>query len=151
MPEGLFRGPEKLRIIPAAQSPIVVALGQLPWLLIPKLQLFKGTVRSAGRREVFLAPPVDGTDGESQQARWAVGGPGLGHRQWASQVALVVKNLPVMAGDVRDMGLIPGSGRSPGGGNGNPLQYSCLENSMDRKAWWATVHGVTKSWTQLSD
>ena len=151
MPEGLFRGPEKLRIIPAAQSPIVVALGQLPRLLTPKLQLFKGTVRSAGRREVFLAPPVDGTDGESQQARWAVGGPGLGHRQWASQVALVVKNLPVMAGDVRDMGLIPGSGRSPGGGNGNPLQYSCLENSMDRKAWWATVHGVTKSWTQLSD
>ena len=129
----------------------MVALGQLPWLLTPKLQLFKGTVRSAGRREVFLAPPVDGTDGESQQARWAVGGPGLGHRQWASQVALVVKNLPVMAGDVRDMGLIPGSGRSPGGGNGNPLQYSCLENSMDRKAWWATVHGVTKSWTQLSD
>ena len=151
MPEGLFRGPEKLRIIPAAQSQIVVALGQLPRLLTPKLQLFKGTVRSAGRREVFLAPPVDGTDGESQQARWAVGGPGLGHRQWASQVALVVKNLPVMAGDVRDMGLIPGSGRSPGGGNGNPLQYSCLENSMDRKAWWATVHGVTKSWTQLSD
>ena len=151
MPEGLFRGPEKLRIIPAAQSQIVVALGQLPRLLTPKLQLFKGTVRSAGRREVFLAPPVDGTDGESQQARWAVGGPGLGHRQWASQVALVVKNLPVMAGDVRDLGLIPGSGRSPGGGNGNPLQYSCLENSMDRKAWWATVHGVTKSWTQLSD
>ena len=151
MPEGLFRGPEKLRIIPAAQSQIVVALGQLPRLLTPKLQLFKGTVRSAGRREVFLAPPVDGTDGESQQARWAVGGPGLGHRQWASQVALVVKNPPVMAGDVRDLGLIPGSGRSPGGGNGNPLQYSCLENSMDRKAWWATVHGVTKSWTQLSD
>ena len=47
------------------------------------------------------------------------------------------------------MGLIPGSGRSPGEGNGNPLQYSCLENPMDRGAWWATVHGVTKSWTQL--
>ena len=46
-------------------------------------------------------------------------------------------------------GLIPGSGRSPGGGNGNPLQYSCLENSTDREAWWATVHGVTKSWPQL--
>ena len=43
--------------------------------------------------------------------------------------------------------LIPGSGRSPGKGNGNPLQYSCLENSMDREAWWATVHGITKSWT----
>ena len=50
-----------------------------------------------------------------------------------------------------DPGSIPGSGRSPGEGNGNPLQYSCLENSMDGGAWWATVHGVAKSWTQLSD
>ena len=49
------------------------------------------------------------------------------------------------------LGLIPGSGRSPGEGNGNPLQYSCLENSMDRGAWWAPVHGVSKSWTRLSD
>ena len=52
---------------------------------------------------------------------------------WASQVALVVKNPPTKAGDVRDMGLIPESGRSPGGGHGNPLQYSCLENPMDRQ------------------
>ena len=50
-----------------------------------------------------------------------------------------------------DPGSIPGSGRSTGEGNGNPLQYSCLENSMDGEAWWATVHGVTKSWAQLSD
>ena len=50
-----------------------------------------------------------------------------------------------------DLGLIPGSGRSPGGGHGNPLQYSCLENTMDRGASWATVHGITKSWTQLSN
>ena len=50
-----------------------------------------------------------------------------------------------------DLGLIPGLGRSPGEGNGNPLQYSCLENPMDGGAWWATVHGVAKSWTQLSD
>ena len=49
----------------------------------------------------------------------------------------------------RDMGSIPGSGRSPGGGHNNPLQYSCLENSMDRGAWWATVHRVAKNWTQL--
>ena len=60
----------------------------------------------------------------------------------------VVKNLPTNAGDV---GLAPGSGRSPEGGNGNLLQYSCLENSMDREAWQATVHGVEKSWTRLSD
>ena len=59
-------------------------------------------------------------------------------------MALVVKNLPADAGDVGDSGLIPGSGRSPGGGNGNLLQYSCLKNSMDRGAWQATVHGVAK-------
>ena len=68
---------------------------------------------------------------------------------WASQVALVVKSLPANAGDIRDVGSIPGSGKSPGEGNGNPLQYSCLENPMDRGAWWATVHGVMKSQTQL--
>ena len=62
---------------------------------------------------------------------------------WASQVAPVVKNLPARAGDTRDVGLIPGLGRSPGVVNGKPLQYSCLENSMDRGAWWPTVHGVT--------
>jgi len=59
----------------------------------------------------------------------------------------VVKNSPANAGDVGDTGLIPGLGRSPGGGNGNPLQYSCLENCMDRGAWRAIVHGVAKSWT----
>ena len=56
-------------------------------------------------------------------------------------MVLVVKNLPANAGDVRDMGLIPGLGRSSGGGHDNPLQYSFLENSMDRGAWRATVHG----------
>ena len=60
----------------------------------------------------------------------------------------VVKNPLVNAGDT---GWFPGSGRSPGGGNGNPLQYSCLENPMDRGAWWATVLGVAKSRAQLSD
>ena len=54
----------------------------------------------------------------------------------------MVKNSPANAGDTGDMGLIPRSGRSPGGGSDNPLQYSCLENSMDRGAWWATVHGA---------
>ena len=61
---------------------------------------------------------------------------------------LVVKNLPADAGD-RHSGSIPGSGRSPGGGHGSPLQYSCLENPMDRGAWRATVHGVAKSQTRL--
>ena len=58
-------------------------------------------------------------------------------------MALVVKNSPAIVGDVRDMGSIPGLGRSPGGGHGNPLQYSCLENPMDRGASWATAHSVT--------
>ena len=62
----------------------------------------------------------------------------------ASQVALVVKNLLANAGDKRDMGLIPGSGRFPGEGQGNPLQYSCLDNPMDRGAWWATVHWAAR-------
>ena len=68
---------------------------------------------------------------------------------WASPVALLVKNPPAIAGDVGDAGLIPGSGRSPGGGRGNLLQYSCLEPPMDRGAWWVTVHMVAKGWTQL--
>ena len=65
----------------------------------------------------------------------------------ASQVALVVKSLLANTGDFRDSGLIPGSGRSPGGEHGNPLQYSCQENPVDRGAWLATIHRVAKSWT----
>ena len=68
---------------------------------------------------------------------------------WVSQVTVVVKNPPAIAGDVRDTGLLPGSRRSPGGGHGNPLQYSCLENPLEREAWWVTVHRVTKSQTRL--
>ena len=66
-----------------------------------------------------------------------------------SQVALVVKNPPANAGDKRDVGLIPELGRSPGGGHGNPLQYSCLGNPRDREAWQPTVHGVAWSQTCL--
>ena len=62
----------------------------------------------------------------------------------------MVKNPPANAGDIRDVDLISWSGRSPGGRHGNPLQYSCLENSMDKGAWWATVHSVAKSQTWLS-
>jgi len=64
-------------------------------------------------------------------------------------VELVVKNASAKAGDERDSGSIPGSGRSPGGGHGNPLQYSRLENPKDRGSWWATVHRVAKSQTLL--
>ena len=65
--------------------------------------------------------------------------------QRASQMAAVVKNLPANAEDIREAGLIPGSGRSPGGEHGHPLLYSCLENPMDRGAWWATVQRITES------
>jgi len=67
----------------------------------------------------------------------------------ASQVVLVVKNLSANARDIRDAGSIPGSRRSPGGGQGNPFQYSSLENPMDREVWQATVHVVTKGRTRL--
>ena len=63
--------------------------------------------------------------------------------------AIAVKNPPANGGDIRDAGSIPGSRRSPGGGHGNPFQYSCLENPMDRGAWRATVHRGTKSQTRL--
>ena len=66
-----------------------------------------------------------------------------------SHVVLVVKNQPANTGDIWDTGSISGSGRSPGGGHGNSLQYSCLENPMDRGAWWVPVHSVAKSRTQL--
>ena len=65
----------------------------------------------------------------------------------ASQVVLVIKNPPANTGDIRDMGSIPSSGRSPGGGHSNPLQYSGLENPMDSGAWWAPVHSITQSRT----
>ena len=73
---------------------------------------------------------------------------GKGFLSWgASQVARVERNRPANAGDVRDSGLILGSGRFPGEGHDNPLQYSCLENFMDGGAWRTIVHGVAKSWT----
>ena len=65
----------------------------------------------------------------------------------ASQLGLVAKNLPANAEDIRDTGSVPGSGRSPGGGHGNPLQYSCLKNPMDSGTWGATVHGAAKNRT----
>ena len=65
------------------------------------------------------------------------------------QVTLVVKNPPANAGDIKDAGLISGSGRSPGERNGNPFLYSCLRNAMDRGTWWISVHSIAKSWTWL--
>ena len=85
---------------------------------------------------------------KAEMEKWDVH---LGRSQWASQVVLVVKNPFANAGDLRDVGSIPGLGRSPGEGNGYPLQYSCLGNPMDWGAWWATVRRVAQSQTWLSD
>ena len=72
-----------------------------------------------------------------------------GHNQETKQASLVAQRLKRLPAG--DLDLIPGLGRSPAEGNGNPLRYSCLEKPMDRGGWWATVHGVTKSWTRLSN
>ena len=89
----------------------------------------------------------EGKHRENREINWK----GKKNEHWASQVALVVKNSHASEEDVRDMGSIPGLGRSPGGRHGKPLHYSCLENPMDKGTWWATVHGVAKSRTRLSD
>ena len=68
-----------------------------------------------------------------------------------SKTSLVIQSVKISTYNARDLGSIPGSGRSPGEGNGNPLQYSCLQNSKNRGTWWATVHVIIKNWTRLSD
>ena len=99
------------------------------------------------------APGRSGWDeGEETGSPWAHLQPREGSECWKPRGAWfkgipsgsIVKNLPANAGDTRDMGLIPGSGRFPGGGHGNPFQYSCLENYMNGEAWLSTVHGVAK-------
>ena len=86
---------------------------------------------------ILIHSKTQSTDGQSLTFMY--------HNFQASQVALVIKNLPAKSGDIRDMGLISGLGRSPGGVHGNPLQYSCLENPMDRRTWEATVHRISES------
>ena len=104
----------------------------------------RGSWPRADRVQGLLRNPFPGPSGlqELLLATEEEGGP---------QVALVVENLPASAADSRDTGSIPGPGRSPGEGNSNPLQYSCLETSMNRGAWQATVQGVAKSRTPLSN
>ena len=98
-----------------------------------------------GRRLRGVCPEERGSQGASGQLHYSVFGKHQGSS--ASQVALVVKNPPVNAEDVGDVGLIPEWGRSPGGRHGNPLEYSCLGNLIDRRALWATVHRVARSQT----
>ena len=96
-------------------------------------------------RTSFQPPPVRGEVDHALDALWADLLQMLGLPRWLSG-----KESVCIAGDTGNMGLISGLGRSPGKGNGHPLQYSCLENPMDRGAWQATVHGVAKSQTQTS-
>ena len=100
----------------------------------------------------------DGSDDKEYAAMqktwvWFLGQEGPLEKGIATHSSILTKwsgsEVKASACNAGDLGLISGSGRSPGGGNGNPLQYSCLENPMDGGAWWATVHGVAKSWTWL--
>ena len=125
---------------------------------VARAQITKGLVdcrREASHGLLTVMPPLEGRD-QDPGLEFQVGKNSyvwcLEHDpQGTSQLALVIKNPPANAGDGTDAGSTPGLGRSPGGGNSNPLQYSCWGNPRDRGAWWATVHGVEKSWTQLSD
>ena len=87
---------------------------------------------------------------DEAQAGIKIAGRNINNLRYADD-SLVAQRLKASASNTGDLGSIPGLGRSPGEGNGNPLRYSCLENLMDGGAWWATVHGVAKSWTRLSD
>ena len=97
-------------------------------------------------RTSFFLKPILIWGWKSELMEW-VHNEGILVHSGASQVAQWEKNLPANAGEARGLGSVPESGRSPGGGNGNPLRYSCLENSMDRGTWQAAGHAVTKSWT----
>ena len=94
--------------------------------------------------ELLLRREILGFNGNSSSTY-------LPHTYKVPRTSLVAQTVKCLAYNVGDLGSIPGLGRSSGEGNGNPLQYSCLENPMDRGVWWATVHGVAKSRTRLSD
>ena len=110
---------------------------KLCWRTMPMTHGSHGSHGSHGVRAETL--PQDSTLPSSDKAKNYQ----LLPYSWASQVVVVVKNPLANAGDLRDTGLLPGLGRCPGGGHGNPLQCSCLEKPMDR-AWWATIHGVAE-------
>ena len=116
----------------SAQLLNCVQFSVTPWTVACQALLSKGFPRQEYWSRLPFLPPGDLPD------------PGI---KPAPPGGSVVKNLPANSGDTGDLGSIPEKGRSPRGGNGNPLQYSCLVNPMDRGTWWATVHRVAKSWT----
>ena len=126
------RGWQKMRWLDGITNSMDMSLSKLRELVID--------------REAWCAA----VHGDTKSRTWLSNWPELNIGKRAFPVALVVKNLPANAGDIRDASSIPRLGRSPGGGQGLPLQSSCLEKPMDRRARWAMVHGVTKSWTRLN-
>ena len=123
-----------------------VRLSATPWTIARQAPLSMGCSRQEYWSGLPCPPP-----GDLPQPGMEPGSPRIVDRRfiiWATKE--VLKNPSVNARDIRNAVSVPGSGRSPGGGHGSPLQDSCLENPMDRGAWWATVYGVTKSWTWLS-
>ena len=131
------KGQQRMRWLDGITDSVDMGLGRLQQLVMDR-EAWHAAVHGVAKSQTRL-----------NELNWTE----LKSREWASQVALVVKNSPANAGDIRDTGLIPVSGRSPGGGHGNPLQYSCLENPMDRGAWQGTVLRVAKSqlnWSNLA-
>ena len=133
----------------AAQGQVLKCIGDP----VPQLQHVQPVPQPGQMHHLSVAESAEGTVNQicrGKEGKLYSENSILSPSSRASQVVLVVRNLPARAGDARNVGSILGLGRSPGEGNGNPLQYSCLKNHMDRGGWWATVHGVTKSLTRLS-
>ena len=126
-----------------------VRLVATPWAVTHQAPLSMGFSRRDYWSGLPFPSPEDLPDPEIEPVSLASPALAGSFFTWEAKVALVVKNPAANAGDIRDMGSIPGSGRYPVGGHDNPLQYSCLENPMERGAWWVTVQGITKSWTRL--
>ena len=139
------RGSQRVRWLNGITDSMEMNLGKL-WETVRDREAWRAIVHGIVKSQTRLSNWTTTTS--KTQCFWVLTFLSMKH---PDPCGAVVKNLPVNAGDSRDSGLNPGLGRSTREENGNPLQYSCLENSMDRGAWWATVHGVTKSRTWLSE